>query len=246
MTTFPRVQDGQAQLRAKIRARCVACRIESAASVRSCPRCSKANELYCGVCLRTIPTVEDLASVHCAHCTAVAYSAGASMRARILAEMGTADVAQREAIALRERFRSLAEQFSLPPRVGAFVPPIPPVWEKVPTANRRSLRARFDEVMVADAQVRREVESALRGTINFDTRIAAACDAADAARLLLTAWDGMLVEVRDQTRLETALATYVDSMRSARQMLERLKERDLSRALDLDAARARALVAFNG
>lgn len=100
--------------------------------------------------------------------------------------------------------------------------------------------------MVADAQVRREVESALRGTINFDTRIAAACDAADAARLLLTAWDGMLVEVRDQTRLETALATYVDSMRSARQMLERLKERDLSRALDLDAARARALVAFNG
>ncbi len=244
MTAPFKVGTSNPQLRAKIRARCVACRTESAAEVALCPRCAKPNELYCAGCLRAVERPDDSMGAHCAHCAAVAWSVGASLRARVLAELGTPESSARDVAALRARFASLAAQFSLPARVTAFIAPAAPKWELVPASHRAALRTRFDEVMIADAQVRREVESAMRGTINFDTRIAAACDAADAARATLVEWDGMLVEVRDQARLEAALAIYAESIRSARQMLERLKERDLSRALDLDAARARALVAF--
>ncbi|MSR41622.1 MAG: hypothetical protein EXS10_06945 [Phycisphaerales bacterium] len=242
MNALPHVSDGRSQLRAQLRARCIACRTESPSDVRVCPRCSKANELYCGACMRVVAATAKGAI--CSHCLNVAQSVGDSVRARIATALGSPQASLKELTALRERFASLRAQFSLPPRVGAFVAPVAPDWEKVAPSKRASLRSRFDEVMVTDAQVRREVESALRSTINFDVRIEKACDSAESARAVLVEWDGLLVGVRDQALLDAALNAYADGVRGAKQMLERLKERDLSRALDLDAARARALAAF--
>ena len=209
-----------------------------------CPRCAKMNELYCGGCMRSVPRSTDASEEVCAHCLQVAISVGASMCAQILKVMGTPAAAAKEIASLRTRFASLAAQFSLPERVIAFVPPVAPDWTRVAASKRVLQRSRFDEVMVSHAQVRREVESATRSTVNFETRIENACSAADAAREVLTAWDGLLVDVRDQGRLEETLVAYSDSIRSAKALLERLKERDLSRALDLDAARTAAMSAY--